>query len=41
MDRRIFIKAVGVTAGATLFSGLGIAKATELFNNKANDKMKK
>ena len=40
MDRRKFIKTVGVTAGATLFSGLGIAKATELFNNKTDDKMK-
>lgn len=40
MDRRKFIKTIGVTAGATLFSGLGIAKATELFNNKTDDKMK-
>lgn len=40
MDRRKFIKTIGVTAGATLLSGLGIAKATELFNNKTDDKMK-
>lgn len=40
MDRRKFIKTIGATAGATLFSGLGIAKATELFNNKTDDKMK-
>ena len=40
MDRRKFIKTVGVTAGASLLSGLRIAKASELFNNKVNDKMK-
>ena len=39
MDRRKFIKAVGVTAGATLLSGMGIVKATELLNDKTR-KMK-
>ena len=40
MDRRKFIKAVGITAGATLLSGAGIAEATDLLNDKANKKMK-
>ena len=40
MDRRKFIKTVGLTAGATLFSGLGLADTTELFNDKTNYKMK-
>lgn len=39
MDRRKFIKAVGVTAGATLLSGMGIVEATELLNDKTR-KMK-
>lgn len=30
MDRRNFIKTVGLTAGATLLSGQGIAEATEI-----------
>lgn len=40
MDRRKFIKTVGLTAGATLFSGLGLAGTTELFNDKTKYKMK-
>lgn len=39
MDRRKFIKAVGVTAGATLLSGMGMVEAAELLNNKTR-KMK-
>lgn len=39
MDRRKFIKAVGVTAGATLLSGMGMVEATELLNDKTR-KMK-
>ncbi|WP_139317743.1 flavodoxin family protein [Parabacteroides timonensis] len=40
MDRRNFIKAVGMTAGATVLSGMGIAGAAELLNDKTNKKMK-
>lgn len=40
MDRREFIKAVGVAAGATLLSGAGITKAAELLNDKTDKKMK-
>lgn len=40
MDRRNFIKTVGLTAGATLLSELGIAEATEMFNDKTDKKMK-
>lgn len=40
MDRRKFIKTVGAAAGATLLSGAGIAKATELLNDKTDKKMK-
>lgn len=40
MDRRKFIKTVGVAAGATLLSGVGIAKTTELLNDKTDKKMK-
>ena len=40
MDRRNFIKAVGLTAGTVLFSGLGVAGAAELLNRKTDNKMK-
>lgn len=40
MDRRKFIKTIGATAGATLLSGTGIATATELLNDKTDNKMK-
>lgn len=40
MDRRKIIKTVGTAAGATLLSGAGIAKATELLNDKTDKKMK-
>ena len=40
MDRRKFIKTVGAAAGATLLSGVGIAKAAELLNDKTDKKMK-
>lgn len=40
MDRRKFIKTVGITAGAALISGVGIAEATELLNDKTNKKMR-
>ena len=39
MDRRKFFKTVELTAGAALFSGLGLAGTTEMFNNKTNYKM--
>ncbi|MCG0164457.1 MULTISPECIES: twin-arginine translocation signal domain-containing protein [Bacteroidales] len=39
-DRRKFIKTVGAAAGATLLSGVGIAKAAELLNDKTDKKMK-
>ena len=38
MDRRNFIKTVGITAGATLLSGMSIAETTELLNNKGTDR---
>ena len=40
MDRRKFIKTVGAASGATLLSGVGIAKAAELLNDKTDKKMK-
>lgn len=36
MDRRKFIKTVGLTAGATLLSELGLAGTTELLNDKTS-----
>ena len=41
MDRRNFIKTVGITAGATLLSGMSIAETTELLNNKETDRKMK
>ena len=41
MDRRNFIKTVGITAGATLLSGMSIAETTELLNNKGTDRKMK
>lgn len=38
MDRRKFIKTVGAASGATLLSGVGIAKAAELLNDKTDKK---
>lgn len=32
MDRRKFLKAVGVTAGATLLSGMGIVPYSSIYN---------
>ena len=40
MDRRKFIKTVGAAAGATLLLGAGVAKATELLNDKTDKEMK-
>lgn len=40
MDRRNFIKTVGLTAGAALLSGMGITEATEMFNDKTDNRMK-
>ena len=40
MDRRKFIKAVGITAGTTLLAGVGITEAAGLLNNKTDKRMK-
>lgn len=40
MDRRKFIKAVGITAGTTLLTGAGITEAAGLLNNKTDKRMK-
>lgn len=40
MDRRKFIKTVGIVAETTLLSVAGITKADELLNNKTDKKRK-
>lgn len=40
MDRRKFIRTIGLAAGTTLISGAGISKANDLFNDNKVNKMK-
>ena len=40
MDRRKFMKTVGIVAETTLLSVAGITKADELLNNKTDKKRK-